>query len=255
VHDLVTTLRSRWPIADLVLIPTPVSGTAAAPGIVRSLRLLPAVEGVEVAVLARGGGSMEELSGFNAEEVARAIVGAPVPVVTGIGHETDFTIAEFVADLRAATPTAAAVAVTPDQRELLRQIAAARRTLAQRLGRMVNRHRRELALVLSRPVLRMPRLLLAQRRQRLDDLLAALPRAASRRVAELRLRWARAKDRLAALSPRAVLARGFSITRLPDGSIVRAARQLAVDAAAELVFYEGSAEVRVSRVHKPGDQR
>jgi exodeoxyribonuclease VII large subunit len=255
VHDLVTTLRSRWPIADLVLIPTPVSGIAAAPGIVRSLRLLRAVEGAEVAVLARGGGAMEELSGFNVEEVARAIVGAPVPVVTGIGHETDFTIAEFVADLRAATPTAAAVAVTPDQKELLRQIAAARRTLAQRLGRMVNRHRRELALVLSRPVLRMPRLLLAQRRQRLDDLLAALPRAASRRVAELRLRWARAKDRLAALSPRAVLARGFSITRLPDGSIVRAARQLAVDAAAELVFYEGSAEVRVSRVHKPGDQR
>jgi len=110
VHDLLTTLRSRWPAADIVLIPTPVSGAAAAEGIVRSLRKLDLLEGVELAVLARGGGSVEELSGFNSEAVARAIAAAPVPVVTGIGHETDSTIADFVADHRAPTPTAAAVA-------------------------------------------------------------------------------------------------------------------------------------------------
>lgn len=247
VHDMLTTLRRRWPAADVVLIPTPVSGATSAPGIALSLRRLATLEGVEVAILGRGGGSLEELSGFNSEEVARAIANSPVPVVTGIGHETDFTIAEFAADLRAPTPTAAAAAVSPDREELLSHVQSMARGIAGRLRQAAAGHRRELELVRARPALRAPRLLLAQPRQRLDEVMASLPRDLERDLAGRRLRLERTRERLVALSPQAVLARGFSITRLPDGSVVRAAAQLPVGSSAQVVFHQGSAEVTVTK--------
>ncbi len=252
VYDILTTLRRRWPAAEVVIVPTPVSGAAAAAGIVHSLRLLHALEGVDVAILARGGGSAEELAGFNREEVARAIAASPVPVVTGIGHETDFTIADFVADRRSPTPTAAAAAVTPDRRELLRSLQTLRRGLQQSLAQRLTRGRRELALLAARPCLRAPRLLLAERRQRVDEFVSAARRETLRHLRDLRQRLTGAADRLAALSPRAVLARGYSITRLPDtGEVVRSVRQLAVRKPAEVVLYQGSAEVVVKKLREP----
>lgn len=248
MHDLLTTIRGRWPAADLVVIPTPVSGPQAAGGIVRSLERLGAIEDLEVAILARGGGSTEELSGFNSEEVARAIAAAPVPVISGIGHETDFTIADFVADCRTPTPTGAAVAATPDRVELLRFVQTFRRRTAQRLRRAVVRHRRELGLLRARPVLSRPGLLLAERRQRIDEIVGIVGRGAARRARDARERLLRAVERLTALSPKAVLARGYSITRLGDGSVVRSVRQLTVGAAAEVVFSEGAAEVGIRRL-------
>jgi len=247
VHDMLTTLRRRWPVADVVLIPTPVSGAISGPGIALSLRRLAALEGVDVAILGRGGGSVEELSGFNSEEVARAVASSPVPIVTGIGHETDFTIAEFAADLRAPTPTAAAAAVCPDRAELLSRIGLMGRSIAGRLRRTADGYRRELELVRARPALRTPRLLLAQPRQRLDEVMASLPRSIQRSLTETRLRLDKAREKLLALSPQAVLARGFSIVRLPDGSVVRSAGQLAVGVAAQVVFHQGSAEVQVTK--------
>jgi len=255
VHDVLTTVRKRWPAADLVLIPTPVSGSGAARGIVRSLERLRAIEGLEVAILARGGGSMEELSGFNAEEVARAIAAAPVPVITGVGHESDFTIADFVADRRAPTPTGAAGAATPDRGERVRLGVGLRRRAAQRLRRAVMRYRRELGLLRARPVLSRPRLLLAERRQRTDEVIGAIARAVRSQGRELRQRLLRAGEKLVALSPEAVLARGYSITRLADGSVVRTVRQLTVGAAAEVVFSEGSAEVGIRELRPPDEAK
>jgi exodeoxyribonuclease VII large subunit len=253
VHDILTTLRLRWPASDVVLIPMPVSGQSSAPGIVRALDLLPAVPRLEVAIVARGGGSMEELSCFNAEEVARAIARAPVPVVTGIGHETDFTIADFVADHRAPTPTAAAAAVTPDRREVRRQVRAFRRASAARLERRVQAARRELVLLRARPVLRQPRLLLSERRQRLDDVTEDLARSAAAFAEARRTRLRRAVEKLAALSPRAVLARGYSVLRLPGGTVVRSSRQLAPGAAAEVLLQHGAAGVQVTELrHEAG---
>ncbi len=255
VHDLLSTIHGRWPAAEVVLIPTPVSGAQAAEGIVRSLQRLNRIEGLEVAILARGGGSMEELSGFNAEEVARAMAAAPVPVVAGIGHETDFTIADFAADHRAPTPTAAAVAATPDRGELLRSVQAFRRRTAQQLRRTLVRHRRELALLRARPVLGRPRLLLAERRQRIDEIVGAIGRGLADRARDLRERLLRASERLKALSPRAVLARGYSITRLLDGPVVRSVRQLTVGGEAEVVLSEGSARVRIRKLRPPTEGR
>jgi len=254
VHDILTTLRARWPAADVVLLLTPVSGPAAAPGIVRSLQLLRHIPHLEVAILARGGGSMEELAGFNAEEVARAIVAAPVPVVTGLGHETDFTIADLVADRRAPTPTAAAAAVTPDRRELRHRLQVFRRVVAQRLERRVKVCRRELRLLRARPLFRQPHLLLAERRQRLDEARKELRDRVVGLIREDRHRLALTADKLSMLSPIAVLARGYAIMRLPDGRVVRAARQLEVGSCAEVVLGEGSAEVRTTQVHRPAEE-
>jgi exodeoxyribonuclease VII large subunit len=254
VHDVVSTLRKRWPMVDVVLIPTPVSGATSAAGIAKALGLLRAVEGVEVAILARGGGAMEELAGFNAEEVARAIAASPVPIVTGIGHESDFTIADFVADHRAPTPTGAAAAAVPDRRELLRTVLARRRAAAQRLERLVERHQRELALLRARPVLRTPRLLFASQRQRVDEVMVAVRQQVTRRLDGIRDRVTRATERLEALNPTSVLARGYSITRLSDGTVVRSARQLALGTAAEVILSEGSAEVEVRKLREPSNE-
>ena len=254
VHDVISTLRKRWPMVEVVLIPTPVSGVTAAPEIVKALGLLRAVEGVEVAILARGGGAMEELAGFNSEEVARAMVSSPVPIITGIGHESDFTIADFVADHRAPTPTGAAAAAVPDRRELLRTVLARRRAAAQRLERLVERHQRELALLRARPVLRTPRLLFASQRQRVDEVMIAVRQQVTRRLDGIRDRVTRATERLEALNPTSVLARGYSITRLPDGTVVRSVRQLSRGAQAEVILSEGSAEMEVRKLWEPSGE-
>lgn len=254
VHDVLTTLRGRWPAASIVLIPTPVSGPGAAPGIVRSLGDLTLLEGLDVALLVRGGGSLEELAGFNDEAVARAIASAPVPVVTGIGHETDFTIADFVADRRAPTPTGAAIAATPDRHALLHRVQAFRRGLADRLRRLVVGYQRELALLRARPVLCRPRLVFTDHRQRLDEAVETARRALGECVRSLRDRLLRARERLGALRPQAVLARGYSLTRLPDGTVVRSVRQVRVGTLAEVVFAEGAAGVTVRDVTPPRRQ-
>jgi exodeoxyribonuclease VII large subunit len=252
VHDVLTTLRARWPAASVVVIPTPVSGPGAAPGIARSLRNLDSLEGIDVALLVRGGGSLEELAGFNDEAVARAIAAAPVPIITGIGHETDSTIADFVADRRAPTPTGAAIAATPDRHALLHRVQAFRRGLADRLRRLVVRYQRELALLRARPVLCRPRLVFTDHRQRLDEAVETARRALGERARSLGERLLRARDRLEALRPQAVLARGYSLTRLPDGTIVRSVRQVRVGTLAEVVFAEGAAGVTVREVRPPG---
>jgi exodeoxyribonuclease VII large subunit len=255
VHDVLTTLRVRWPLADVILIPTAVSGKASEIEIVEAVSRLNVLPDAEVAILARGGGSMEEMVGFNAEPVARAIAGAPIPIVTGIGHETDVTIADFAADLRAPTPTGAAVAATPDRGELVRHVCGLRERIGDSLRRRTDRYRRELDLLRARPVLRRPSLLLAERRQRLDETIFLLRHRLSLSARNLAERLRRAHDKLAALAPRAVLERGYSITRLPDGTIVRSARQVSAGTRAEVVFAHGSAEVDVRKTSIPEEER
>ncbi len=247
VHDVLITLRARWPAAEVVLLPTAVSGAAAIPEIVQSLQRLRLIEDLGVALLVRGGGSLEEMAAFNSEPVARAIAAAPVPVITGVGHESDVTIADFVADCRAATPTAAAVIATPDRSTLLHRLQATRRGLGERLRRLVVRYQRELALLRARPVLCRPRLALADHRQRLDEVVARQKESLERLLHALSERLLRAQEKLGALRPEAVLARGYSITRLPDGTIVRSARQVFEGTKAEVVFAEGSARVMVEK--------
>jgi exodeoxyribonuclease VII large subunit len=234
-----------------LLIPTLVSGRAATQEIARSIERLGLIDGVDVALLVRGGGALEELAGFNAEAVARAIAAARVPIVCGVGHETDVTIADFAADRRAPTPTGAAVAATPDRHLLLRSVHAFNRMAAERLRRAVARYRRELALLLARPVLCRPSLVLAVHGQRLDDLFEAQRRALREHLRGASDRLARASEKLRVLSPEAVLARGYAIVRLPQGIVVRSARQVTMGTMVEVLFSEGLAEAEIQTTKLP----
>lgn len=182
VHDVLTALARRWPLAPVFLYPVPVQGAEAPPAIVRALAELPRRAPVDVILLVRGGGSLEDLWAFNDEAVARAIRACAVPVVCGVGHEIDVTIADFAADLRAATPTAAAELVSPDVADWAQQTAAFGQRLAAALRRRVAEAAEALRRAQARLQLLHPGRRLQDRAQRLDELDGRLRHAMTARL-------------------------------------------------------------------------
>jgi len=195
VHDVLTALARRWPLAEVLLYPVPVQGAEAPPAIVRALAELPRRAALDVLLLVRGGGSLEDLWAFNDEAVARAVRACAVPVICGVGHEVDVTIADFAADLRAATPTAAAELATPDIAEWAAQLDRLDQQLLTVLERRLESAGERLAGVLGRLNLLPPGRRLQDRAQRLDELDERLRHALP---ARLRLQ----RERLSALSGR-----------------------------------------------------
>jgi len=187
VHDVIRTLRRRYPVAELVIAGVRVEGEGAATEIARGLETIGREPDIDVVILGRGGGSYEDLMPFNAEEVARAIVACPVPVVTGIGHEPDTTIADMVSDLRASTPTAAAEATAPGMAELGDRFDARARLLGRALHHTVRTRGHQLHLLAQRAVLREPSCLLARDAQTVDLAAEALARALPLRLERDRL--------------------------------------------------------------------
>ncbi len=170
VRDVLTTLERRFPALPVVLYPVPVQGEDAPERIVRTLGIAAARAECEVLILARGGGGLEDLQAFNDERVARAIAASPIPVVVGVGHEIDFTIADFAADLRAPTPTAAAEMVSPDAGEWLQQLEGAEARLLRAIETRARRARAELKALTERMERQHPLRRLRERAQRLDEL-------------------------------------------------------------------------------------
>lgn len=219
IQDITNVLRRRYPLAELVLAPTPVQGDTAAPGIVEAIGALNAEPGIDVIIVARGGGSLEDLWAFNEEIVARAIFTSDIPVVSGVGHETDVTIADLVADLRAPTPSAAAELVTPDRRELTAAVAGFAGRLSDTASRQVTDHRMRLEQAVDRlaflaPDTRAPR-------QRVDDLLRAAGQAVGGSLQIHRERLRSLQLQLSALDPSAILTRGYAVVRGEDGAIIK----------------------------------
>ena len=241
IHDVLRTLRRRYPMAEILVAGVAVEGEGAVAAIVGGLRAAGSCS-AEVVLLVRGGGSYEDLMPFNSEEVARAVSSCPVPVVTGIGHEPDTSIADMVSDLRASTPTAAAEAVAPSMDELDSALAKERRALYRALQTRVQAATYRVARLAERPVLRDPHAVLGARAQAIDlaemRLRRALPEQLVRyvqRVEYSRGRLARlgprlierpgaaislASARLENLSPLAILARGYAATFGEDGRTV-----------------------------------
>ncbi len=201
IRDILTTLKRRFPVAGVVLYPVPVQGEGAEEQIAAMLDTAGQRAECDVLILARGGGSLEDLWSFNAEGVARAIRRCPIPVVSGVGHEIDFTIADFAADYRAPTPTAAAEAVTPDSGELMQLFAQRGQTLRRALETRLKTEQRRLAALLHRLRMCHPGQQLTQRSQRLDELELRARRALSRQLAERRGRLDQIGARLRATSP------------------------------------------------------
>jgi exodeoxyribonuclease VII large subunit len=251
MHDFVTIARRRWKGIRILVVPTVVQGSAAPASIVRSLAIAAGQPDVEVAVLARGGGSLEELWAFNTEEVARAIAACPLPTVSAVGHETDFTIADMVADRRAPTPSAAAEMLVPDAAQIsagLRQLARRGSNALQRRGQQL---RRELQLLLARRPLAQPLSLVAEQRQRLDEFRTAAREAIAELVQAKEQAVSNLTSRASALSPLAVLSRGYSVLRiLPGGEVARSAAQLCPGKEIEALLHDGSATCDVKEVRK-----
>lgn len=224
LRDILRVLSARWPLAQVVVFPTLVQGSEAPAQIVAALqtanRYSEAGSTLDVLILARGGGSIEDLWAFNDERVAQAIAESSLPVVTGIGHETDFTIADFVADLRAPTPSAAAAAVTADRSEVGAQLAAVIQRLNQQALRRIADERMDLRQHQQRLLRVHPQRQLDLRRQQLDDRQRRLQQTMRSRLDRSADRRAAASLRLDALNPRRVLERGYSIVQTEDGRVV-----------------------------------
>lgn len=200
LRDVLTTLARRWPAARVILYPTPVQGEGAAPQIAAAIGRAGQRAECEVLLLVRGGGSLEDLWAFNEEVVARAIAACPIPVVAGVGHETDFSIADFVADARAPTPTGAAQLATPDAAELAQHLAHLKRRLDMDLRRRLATLAQRLDGLAQR--LRHPAERLAQQRRHLAQLARRLALAQSARLAVLRQALRHGQTRLRAALPR-----------------------------------------------------
>jgi exodeoxyribonuclease VII large subunit len=249
LRDMLRTIKRRYPPVEIILAPTAVQGEEAPAGILTAIESLNRVVKPDVILLARGGGSIEDLRAFNDEGVARAIVDSQAPVITGVGHETDFTIADFAADLRAATPTAAAELATPDQADLRQALSALSADNLRAMQLLLQTRRTDLershSLLLSRSPLGRVR----RDRQRLDELNLRGSIALMHTLEIDRARLAGLDLRLRALNPQAILERGFSIVTHLDGRIVRSVQQ---------VQPEDDLQVRVSdgefgaRVQDPG---
>jgi exodeoxyribonuclease VII large subunit len=201
VRDILHVLARRFPAAAVLIYPVPVQGAQAAAEIVAALEVAGRRAECDVLILARGGGSLEDLWAFNDERLARAIVASPIPVITGIGHEIDFTIADFAADVRAPTPSAAAELVVPDAEEWLNSFARLGARLQRGVRRRLEEHGKRLRWLTGRAALVSPTARLGAHAQRLDELEQSLVRALRRRLQERRerLRWL--MGRAALLSP------------------------------------------------------
>lgn len=252
VRDMLRILKARWPLADVVLIPSSVQGAEAPGELCRAFSLVPYCEGVDLVIAGRGGGSMEDLWCFNDESVARAIATCPVPVVSAVGHEPDFTIADFVADLRAATPSNGAELATPDRQELQAQLRGMAQRMDRTLTRRVSRERERLERLRRSRVLRDPMTPIQDRRLLLDRLQERMSGVLSAQLREQRGELAALAAALDAMSPLKVIARGYSIARDEQGGLIRRVEDVKEEQKLRLRVSNGEVLCRVEGVEQDG---
>ena len=243
LHDIVTTLRRRAPYVRLIVYPVPVQGQGAGARIARMLSIVSARAEVEVVILARGGGSIEDLWAFNEEVVARAVRACAVPVIVGVGHESDFTIADFAADLRAPTPTAAAERAAPDRDGLLQSALHRWARLRQLTGARLRAHTQRLDFALR--ALAAPRAPIRGLQARLATLRARMAMVRSGLLSARAARVAAHARALQALDPHRVIGRGYALVRNEHGQLVTDSGQLRSGQPLELELARGTAQVRV----------
>ena len=247
LRDILNTLRRRFPQAEVILAATPVQGEEAPGKIIKALQDLNDYAKPDVILIARGGGSIEDLWAFNDAGVARAIATSPAPVISGIGHETDFTIADFASDLRAPTPTAAAELATPNSAELL----AALEKQTQRLGRaqlaLLGSERWAVRDLQSRLSLHSPLSRLRSARQRLDELDHRALQAVNGRIQLKKVNLNGWRNSLVNLNPHSILQRGYAIVSRQDKTLVRSAFSVAEGEALQVQVADGVFPVVVEK--------
>ena len=221
VRDILSVLKRRSPHLEILIAPVLVQGDEAAAQIAQAIADLNRFQpGLDVLLVGRGGGSMEDLWAFNEEIVARAIFNSKIPVISCVGHEVDFTIADFVADLRAPTPSAAAELVVQNSQNTQQHIVQLQKRLLQSVSLFYERAKRRFDLALNSRVFKNPETLLQPKELELDELSQRLENAWKAKLAAFTHRFELAQNKLQALGPQAILKRGYSITRRADGSVI-----------------------------------
>jgi exodeoxyribonuclease VII large subunit len=242
-QDIRNVIRRRYPLVHLVVSPAAAQGEVAAPSVATALQRLYRVSDVDVVIVARGGGSLEDLWAFNDERVVRTVAAAPVPVVSGVGHESDVTLTDFAADVRAPTPSAAAELAVPDGTQLPAILARLRDRARAGIGVRLADRRRLLAAESRALSAGAPNL--AAARQQAGDLVDRGYRALVGRLGRERSSVDGLRAALRALGPQATLDRGYAIVRLADGTIVRDPAQASPHAALEVIVARGRLATRV----------
>jgi len=249
LSDIANIIERRYPLVELVLSPTPVQGDGAAEGIVQAFDALNASEGIDLIILARGGGSLEELWAFNEEKVARAIFASKAPVISGVGHDSDFTIADFVADLRAPTPSAAAELAVPHRSELEGRIQSQQRALVSALLVEISQRRSRLDYMANRLKSLSPDI--DSYRQRIDELtrVAALHLRGLLNISKEKL--LSQQMQLSILSPTATLSRGYAqVQHSATGEVVSRVAQVQRGDVVDVRVSDGEFRGRVSGIKK-----
>lgn len=239
VHDMIRILRRRYPLAKVLLLPVRVQGAEAPAEIVGAIRYANRWQLSDVLITGRGGGSLEDLWAFNDERVARAIYDSEIPVISAVGHEPDVTIADFVADRRASTPSNAAEIAVPDMTELLRGLENSSNRLVQAELNLLEKNNRRLQNLTDKRALNDPIAIFQDRRQQLDYLQEKMAAAARMQLEQYHRRFGQLAAKLDALSPLQVLGRGYALAQSEDGSVLRSAKQVGTGAQIRVRLHEG----------------
>ena len=250
LRDIVTVARRRHAGIPILLAPVAVQGEEAPEQIVRGIQLLDRSGRVDVIIIGRGGGSIEELWAFNDERVVRAVAAATTPIVSAVGHQTDYTLSDFAADRRAATPSQAAEIVTPDRLALIQRLRTNQHRLNQSLLNRLIRRRLRLERCLASKLFHRPQEILQERMQRLDQLQDRLASAVETLLNRNQQRWQLANEKLNLLDPLRVLQRGYSVVRRQDGQVVRRAETVGQGDRLDVWLQEGRLGVVVTETEK-----
>lgn len=254
VHDMLRILKKRYPIVKVRLLPVRVQGAEAPGEIAAAIRYANRFKLADLLIVGRGGGSIEDLWAFNDERVAYAIYASEIPVISAVGHEPDVTISDYVADLRAATPSNAAELAVPDQAALLQSMDAAASAMASALSGKLRHARQRLQVLAQSPALVSPTGYLEQRQQSLEHLKSRLIGAQMQQIQRKKQRYIGNTAKLDAMSPLKVLTRGYSIVSADDGTIVRSVRQTAPGREVQVMLSDGSLRATVSDIKEESDE-
>ncbi len=250
IRDIINVLSRRFAYADIVLYPVLVQGENAAQSIAQAINYFNKTNGADVLIVGRGGGSIEDLWAFNEEIVAREIYASNIPIVSAVGHEIDFTIADFVADLRAPTPSAAAELVVPAQIELKEKFNNVYTRLYNQAGRIIERGRLNLKSLSERPAFLNPMLKVNEQRMYLDRLYQEFTSMTDRSLEQKKQLLGVSASKLDGLSPLGALARGFSVAKGKNGQIIKSVDQICVGDTISVMVEDGKISATATKTEK-----
>ena len=250
VHDMIRILSHRWPMSKVLLLPVRVQGAEAPPEIAGAIRYANEFHVADLFITGRGGGSIEDLWAFNDERVARAIFASEIPVISAVGHEPDVTISDYVADMRASTPSNAAEIAVPDQNEMRETLDSLSIRSRQAMQKTLRELSQRLSVYAQKRVLTDPSVYIDNRRLELDHMRERLAAAVERKTAAGRQSFVRLAAALDAMSPLRVLTRGYSLAEDERGGLIKSASQLRPGDRVRLRFAEGGADCTVDSVNK-----